>query len=88
MNDYPPAENSIARLLRAGWNAGQLPPGVSPAGCWSVYIAKGEHFLDVPGQTRAEAWHRAAELARGLDRGDWVREVSGCPTAIPHPSAE
>jgi hypothetical protein len=69
----------MARLLRAGWCAGEIRPGASPAGDWRVFAAREEHFLDVRGQTQAEAWHGAAELARGLDRGDQSREAAGPP---------
>jgi hypothetical protein len=66
----------MARLLRAGWCAGEILPGASPAGVWRVFAARGEYFLDVRGETQAEAWHGAAESARGLDRGDGGRRAS------------
>jgi hypothetical protein len=65
MNNYPPVEVSMARLYRAGWCVGEILPGASPAGVWRVLAARGKHYLDVHGETQAEAWHGAAELAHG-----------------------
>jgi hypothetical protein len=55
MPTYPPVEESLDRLRRAGWSVGD----VGTATRWIVSGTNGENVLVAEAGDRAEAWHRA-----------------------------
>ena len=59
MPAYPPVDESLDRLHRAGWSVGDY----GTATRWVVSGGNGENLLYAEGGTRAEAWHRACEQA-------------------------
>ena len=62
--DYPPAEDSLARLHRSGWSTGEAAfTGSSGWTVWQVDGSNGENKIRVEGSTPTEAWHRAVEAA-------------------------
>ena len=67
--DYPPAEDSLARLHRSGWSTGEAAfTGSSGWTVWQVDGSNGENKIRVEGATPYEAWLRAVEAAaaRGM----------------------
>jgi hypothetical protein len=59
---YPPAEDSLDRMHRAGWSVGDY----GTATLWIVSGRNGENLLYAEGGTRAEAWWRACEQAASV----------------------
>jgi hypothetical protein len=64
MTDYPSSDESFALLHAAGWSVGDVPLLTAGGLAWPVTGANGEIVIDARTATQAEAWHRAAELAR------------------------
>jgi hypothetical protein len=80
-NGYPPAEESIDRLRRSGWCAGEAGfTGTSGRIVWQVDGRCGEKVLRVEGATQREAWHRAVGAAAACGMlVDWPRPLRTCP---------
>jgi hypothetical protein len=62
MPSYPPADESRARLHRAGWSLGETCLGQ----LWQVDGENGENRLLASGASQAEAWDRATVQSREL----------------------
>jgi hypothetical protein len=56
---YPPVDESLDRLHRAGWSVGDY----GTATRWVVSGSNGENLIFATGSTRPEAWWRACEQA-------------------------
>jgi hypothetical protein len=56
---YPPVDESLDRLRRAGWSVGDYRTATP----WVVSGSNGENLLYAEGCSRAEAWHLACEQA-------------------------
>jgi hypothetical protein len=79
MPDFPPTEESIARLHRSGWSTGETAfTGSSGRTVYQVDGRNGEDSLLVCASTQREAWWRAVEAAAacGMLAG-WPRPTSG-----------
>jgi hypothetical protein len=63
---YPTADESFARLHRAGWSVGEVRALTAAGPVWLVSASNGENALRAQGRTQAEAWQRACEQARAL----------------------
>src|SRR5689334_19960144 len=64
-DDYPPVEESMGQLHRAGWSVGDVAFEAEGGGLvWVVSGSNGENLIHASGPTPAVAWHRAAEQAR------------------------
>jgi hypothetical protein len=61
---YPIVDESLDRLLRAGWSVGDAAFGPEHALVWCVSGSNGENRVDAMGRTRAEAYWRACIQAR------------------------
>jgi hypothetical protein len=59
---YPPVDESLDRLHRAGWSVGDY----GTATLWVVSGGNGENLLYAEGHTRPEAWWRACEQAAAV----------------------
>jgi hypothetical protein len=78
-SEYPPSEESYARLHRSGWSLGGTTfTGSSGRTVHQVDGRNGENKIRVEGATPAVAWHRAVEAAAacGMLEG-WPRPSSG-----------
>jgi hypothetical protein len=59
--------DAVARLHRAGWSIGDVGFHDGAGGLfWIVSGSNGENLIRAEGATRAGAWGRAVEQARGL----------------------
>jgi hypothetical protein len=62
----PTADESFARLHRAGWSVGHVRLLTAAGPAWWVSGTNGENVLSAHGRTQAEAWHNACLQARAL----------------------
>ncbi len=62
MPAYPPVDESVDRLRRAGWSVGD----VGTATRWVVSGGNGENPVRSEAPTRQEAWWRACEQAAAV----------------------
>jgi hypothetical protein len=60
---YPPVDECRDRLHRPGWSLGESCFGQT----WQVDGSKGQNRLLATGASQAEAWYRAADLARDAE---------------------
>jgi hypothetical protein len=68
--DYDPIADALRQLHRSGWSIGDVAAGDGAGGTlWLVSGSNGENQIRAEGKTRAEAWVRAVEQARGLGMG-------------------
>ena len=76
---YPPAKESIRRLIRSGWIMYQvmhIGPSAEPV--WLVYGSNGENKVRVETTSQSEGWHRAVEAAAACGMlSDWPRPSRG-----------
>jgi hypothetical protein len=59
----PPADESFARLHRAGWSVGDARILTAEGPRWLVTGHSGENAVSARGAAQAEAWRRACEQA-------------------------
>jgi hypothetical protein len=62
MPAYPPVDESLDRLRRAGWSVGDY----GTATRWVVSGSNGENLICAEAAARAEAWWRACEQAAAV----------------------
>jgi len=64
----PTVDNSIFRLRRAGWTAGDVA-FCSPGGEWVYFVSahKNRDWISAGGMTQEEAWDEAAQRAEAVD---------------------
>jgi hypothetical protein len=64
LDAYPPAKESVRRLIRSGWCLYQFV-SISPKAeiSWKISGSNGENKICVECATQGEAWHRAIEAA-------------------------
>ena len=77
---FPTADESFARLHRAGWSVGDVRILTAAGPAWLVIGSNGENLISARGRTQAEAWHLAclqAEAAGMLGRGEKPVELPG-----------
>jgi hypothetical protein len=63
VNVYPTADESFARLRRAGWSMGDARILTAEEPRWWVNGTNGENPVSATGRTQAEDWCRACEQA-------------------------
>jgi hypothetical protein len=63
---FPDAEESLARLLRAGWEIDSTRFQGAEGPVWVVSGHNGENQVRVAAPTREEAWWRACEAAQAV----------------------
>jgi hypothetical protein len=73
--DFPPTEESLARLHRSGWSTGEAVfTGASGRTVWQVDGSNGENRILAVAASQREAWHRAVEAAAACGMlADWPR---------------
>jgi hypothetical protein len=79
LDHYPPAKESVRRLIRSGWSIHQVVYiGPNAETLWRISGSNGENKIRVEGATQIEAWHRAVEAAAacGMLKG-WPRPLRG-----------
>jgi hypothetical protein len=69
MSSYPSPDESLARLHRAGWSAGEAAFGSR----WLVTGRNGENVIRAEAPTQAEAWHAACLQAKAVGMLDRVK---------------
>jgi len=79
----PSVDNSISRLRRAGWSAGDVA-FCSPRGDWVWFVSayKQDDWISTGGLSQEEAWDEAARTAEAID---WVANAGrrGGPLQMP-----
>jgi hypothetical protein len=63
VDTYPTANESFARLHRAGWSVGAVRLRTGEGPCWWVSGGNGVNVLNAHGETPAEAWVRTCGQA-------------------------
>src|SRR5262245_65229773 len=80
MASFPTADESFARLHRAGWSVGDVRILAAEGPAWLVTGSNGENAMSARGRTQAEAWHLAclqAEAAGMLGRSPSTARARG-----------
>jgi hypothetical protein len=63
VDTYPAADESFARLHRAGWSVDDVRILTTAGPRWCVGGSNGENAIRAEGLTQAKVWHRACEQA-------------------------
>jgi hypothetical protein len=82
---YPPSDESLHRLHRAGWSAGEAAFAGKDGLAFWVTGMNGENLIKARGDTMEEAWWRAVQQAEAvgmIGRGE-IQRVSLAQKGVP-----